>query len=787
MIKDKYAYLKDALDRIGRNDQDRCTVENGIGFNGRHSGTYHEIFEGKSWEQYSPKMIALAHKIVVTYKNTQVPDLKDLIESVDPLKDSEWNTFLQQHEEKKAFERTERARLKLEAPKTYSIVDDVLSISFPYDPQTVADVKCLIPKPSFSWDTKKWSIRLEKSNPLMFQSYVSFFQKREFSAQTIDLQDWINEAQEEIHYLLSLSSKADGEAIDIPFLNPNRTPYPFQYSGIQYALDKKRVLIADEQGLGKTFQAIGTVAITDAYPLLVVAPANVKYNWRREFTLWLTNFSKDDVYVCRGRKAESVEGKKVVVINYDLLGSWVKELKTVDWKAIVLDEAHYIKNAKTIRFKSIMEIKQATKPEYRLAMTGTPILNRIPEVKAILEFLDRYNDVAKGVNFTHAYMEFNDYTHPIHRKQALVFRCYTDIIMRQEQLITEGTPEKMALDSFVSKGLVTEFLKYVLDRNLDKAIENRSNANLIFREIIRQEYLNDLNNRLRINCMVRREKKDVLTELPDKISVDVPVDISNREEYIRAEEDMCSWIDENISENTNIEEVYTRLGLTEEQYEALDDKERKKLVTKLAEDKKNRYLSAEILVKIETLRQIALKGKMEEIFSWIDDFLLTGKKLVVFGIHQSVVKQIAKRYNCPAIYGGVDSLKRQAIVDQFQEDPNCNLIVANIIAGGEGITLTASSDVLFVESYWNPGKMDQASDRVHRIGQTKGVTIYHMISEETIEEDIYALVDNKRLIVNGATSGKVIESLSNLSNTARILKSIRSRIIGKPSEDLIAI
>jgi SWI/SNF-related matrix-associated actin-dependent regulator 1 of chromatin subfamily A len=210
-----------------------------------------------------------------------------------------------------------------------------------------------------------------------------------------------------------------------------------------------------------------------------------------------------------------------------------------------------------------------------------------------------------------------------------------------------------------------------------------------------------------------------MSELPPKQYSLLPVDLTNRSEYRKAERDLYGWIRENVGS------------------EAVEKASR-----------------AEQLVRVNTLKKIIAQGKMKAVFDWIGTFLETGEKLVVFADHRDVVEQIAMKYNAPQIYGGMTSQQRQDVVDRFQTDPSCNLIVLNIIAGGEGITLTESSNVLFCEFGWVSTEMDQAADRVHRIGQTaESINIYWMMAEQTIETDIIDLLESKRRTVEAVTDG----------------------------------
>lgn len=247
-----------------------------------------------------------------------------------------------------------------------------------------------------------------------------------------------------------------------------------------------------------------------------------------------------------------------------------------------------------------------------------------------------------------------------------------------------------------------------------------------------------LNRKLRARCYVRRRKADVLTELPPKrwSSVVVEGDPTVMKEYRKAEADIVNYLSQ-LAMQYALES-----GATSEQ------------ARKEAWMKALRARSAEHLVSISTLKQLAAKAKMKVAKQWVDDFLATDKKLVVFGWHREVVDQIATDFaNGVKIQGGITAEKRQAAVDLFQNSDEQKVIACNIKAAGVGLTLTAASDVLFIEQGWTPSDMEQGADRCHRIGQTDSVTAWLMLAADTIDEDIAALIAHKRSIVDKAIDG----------------------------------
>lgn len=269
-----------------------------------------------------------------------------------------------------------------------------------------------------------------------------------------------------------------------------------------------------------------------------------------------------------------------------------------------------------------------------------------------------------------------------------------------------------------------------------------------------------LNRKLRASCYVRRRKAEVLTELPPKMWSQIVVegDAKVMKEYKKAEADIIKYLTE-IAMNFALES-----GADTEEARAE------------AWQKALRARSAEHLVAIATLKQLAAKAKLGAAKEWVSDFLENDKKLVVFGWHTEVVNMVDKEFSkgCK-IQGGVSMEKRQAAVDRFQNSDDQKVISCQIKAAGVGLTLTAASDVLFLEQGWTPADMDQAVDRCHRIGQRDSVTGWLMVTKDTIDEDIAALISAKRVVVNQATDGQLTDDEVENSMVGDILVGLTER------------
>lgn len=516
-----------------------------------------------------------------------------------------------------------------------TLVGNQFKIKFQYDPKMVDLVKTKIPGRRWDPSEKCWwaPVRPEVAEAIEQVDLNQY-------GLEIDPQVTKKIAQFKQDYKASYEAAAD---IKVEGLNPEFELRPFQKAGVKYAVAKKRTFIADDQGLGKTIQAIATVQHEKAYPVLVACPAAVKIHWEREFKKWVPGVT---TYIIQGRKNTQLPEVDVYIINYDILSANQESLDTIPFKAVVFDESHYLKNSKAIRTKAAKAL--ATKANIRLLLTGTPVTNRPKDLISQLEILGQLEQLG-------------------------------------------------GFWGFVNKYCGAKRTRFGLD------INGATN-------------LDELNKNLRTNCFVRRKKEDVLKELPDKQITVIPVDISNKAEYQAAENDLYEWI-----------------------------KEREGAGKAMA------AIMAEALVKMNTLRRLVGLGKIEVAKNWIKDFLETGEKLVVFAHHREVIMQLADEFNADVIIGGQSDEERQRIIDDFQNNLNTKIVICSIKAAGVGITLTAASNILFVEQSWTAADHAQAEDRLHRIGQKNAVNCYYLVDENTIDAYLRGIIEDKAEIFKKVT------------------------------------
>ncbi len=171
---------------------------------------------------------------------------------------------------------------------------------------------------------------------------------------------------------------------------------PFQWAAVRYALEARRTFLADEQGLGKTVEALATLEADGAYPAVVICPASMKLTWQREAERWLPHRSRA---VISGRAAVPPRGE-ITILNYEIVAAHREFLSRLRPRALVVDESHYVKNPRAKRTQAVRALAASVPADgLRLALTGTPVLNHAEELIAQLRVLSRLDEFGSGARF----------------------------------------------------------------------------------------------------------------------------------------------------------------------------------------------------------------------------------------------------------------------------------------------------------------------------------------------------------------------------------------------------
>lgn len=210
--------------------------------------------------------------------------------------------------------------------------------------------------------------------------------------------------------------------------------------------------------------------------------------------------------------------------------------------------------------------------------------------------------------------------------------------------------------------------------------------------------------------MVRRTKQDVSLELPDLTRSYMPVELTNGKAYDKAMWDVTNWLAEKGKTVKNKNHVLTRLNV---------------------------------------LRQILGEGKVDAALELADDILQSGRKVVLFAHHKSVVEALSRKLQKKGLLiidGSTPAAERQRNSKLFLSTNSPYRVMIMSVAGAEGIDLYSASDIIFVEREWTPAKEEQAEARLHRIGQKNNVVAHYIVAMGTIDEDMNTLIQDKRKV-----------------------------------------
>lgn len=435
--------------------------------------------------------------------------------------------------------------------------------------------------------------------------------------------------------------------------------YPYQKDAILFAASAGRALIADDMGLGKTVQAIGLISIMNKHfgveKVLIVCPTSLKYQWKTE----IETFSNHSICVIEGphykRKQQYSNDKSLIKIasyhsiHYDLMA--ISELG-ID--LIILDESQKIKNWDT---RTSQTIKALDSP-YALALTGTPLENKLQELYSIISFINPYQ--------LGPFYEF----------------------MRTHELKNEQE-------------------KVIGYRNLNQIKEKLSDT------------------------MVRRTKAEVLPQLPKRIDKTIYVDIT----------------EEQLSIHNDLYESVCRLVNKWNRNKYLSEKDRHQLLKNL--NCMRMVCNSTYILDQETRHDT----KIDALFSFIEEPLSKGEKIVIFSQWERMTRLIAKELSQLSIefeylHGGIPSKDRRKLLDNFRDNPNSKIFLSTD-AGGTGLNLQSANVIINMDCPWNPAVLEQRIGRVHRLGQEKSVYIINFITKGSFEERLVETVKFKQSVFSG--------------------------------------
>ncbi|MBI4950825.1 MAG: DEAD/DEAH box helicase family protein [Myxococcales bacterium] len=420
-------------------------------------------------------------------------------------------------------------------------------------------------------------------------------------------------------------------------------------------------VLADDMGLGKTVETLALLLAVKQRQkkvrVLIVAPTSVVFNWQREIERFAPSLG---VAVWHGAERKELEQElehaEIIITSYALLRRDIELLATLELDYAVLDEAQHIKNPASATAGAAKRLRAAR----RLALTGTPIENRLSEIWSIFDF------VSPGL------------LGPLDRFEA-----------RFSRKIEAGdykTAQRL-------RAIIHPFI-------------------------------------------LRRTKLEVAKDLPEKIEMDSLCELAGEQRalYLQVAREVRAQVLGEVERNGVAKsQLQILAGLTKLRQAACDPR-LLGLPREFGDEDSGK------LIALRELLQNAVDG---------------GHKVLVFSQFVTMLKLVERALKQDGIvyeYLDGSTKDRPERIERFQQDPSVSAFLISLKAGGTGLNLTAADTVIHFDPWWNPAVEQQATDRAHRIGQTRVVSVYRLVAAGTIEEKILALKDKKRALVASVLS-----------------------------------
>ena len=501
--------------------------------------------------------------------------------------------------------------------------------------------------------------------------------------------------------------------------NDNRVLLKIQEEAIKFLVSRKKCILANEMGSGKTTAAVVSSLEGGYKHILVICPASIKNNWVNELSYFV---DKDDITVVNGSKWDD---KKFTIINYDILDNFYKipkqtikqktlslndknevvtsysdkEIKSrsktiinnamsqsqlfqAKYDLIIIDEAHKLSNKTSGRFQIIEDLVKRSNPKGIFELTGTMITNSSRNLYNLLKIID-VPVTADWNKYMERYCSMESHYQKGERD------AYTSMFLKSKNKNSWydlSDDEKDGLNEYLEKKHCKKFYVFGKDDNMDE-----------LKEIIKPYYL-------------RRLKSD-FSDIVNKTIKCIHYEMSEDEK-----------------------ESYDKLW--DEYISKIDD------VDKAEENKK--------LIEISLMRQWLADKMIPKTVCLVNKCIELGHKVVVFCAYDNEIKKLREAFDGYCVYhnGKISLKKKDEAVDKFQNDNNIKVFIGNITSSSVGITLTAGDVAVFNNFSFVPADNQQAQDRIWRIGQNKPCTIYYQSFNGTYFDEMLNIVNSKENVIN---------------------------------------
>ena len=451
---------------------------------------------------------------------------------------------------------------------------------------------------------------------------------------------------------------------------------PYQIRGFQwlYSNTNKGLgsCLADDMGLGKTVQAICLILkiIEEKelhHPALVICPTTLIGNWLKECQKFAPSLN---ILTYHGTKRQlTTNSADLVITTYGLIRRESGKFQKRKWGLVIIDEAQNIKNADSKQSRAVKALKSGAS----IALSGTPVENRLSELWSIFDYLNPAY-LGSQANFI--------------RRFAIPIEKYRD--HKKIDLLKKATAP------FMMRRMKT-------DRSIIKDLPDK---------IVKNEY-----------CYLTKEQTALYQQI---VNANMP-NISEAEGIARR--GLIFSLITSLKQICNHPVHYTKKGTVLRQHSGKSE------------------ITISLLEKITSLREkVLLFTQYKEMGNLLTQLIQNEFQFEPYFFHGSLTRK-----------------KREMIIEDFQSNHHSPVMIISLKAGGTGLNLTAATNVIHYDLWWNPAVEDQATDRTYRIGQTKKVMVHRLITIGTFEEKIDEMIKAKKELSNLIVSGGE-RWLSELSN-----------------------
>lgn len=514
---------------------------------------------------------------------------------------------------------------------------------------------------------------------------------------------------------------------------------PYQLVGVNFLLllYRKKIggaILADEMGLGKTIQAITYLTLLrhledDPGPHLIVCPASVLENWERELHKWCPSFTVLQ-YHGSARSAHSKElnylGKAglpppfdVILVCYSLFERHSvqqkddrKILRHWKWGCVLMDEAHALKDKNSYRWKNLMSV--ARNARQRLMLTGTPLQNDLHELWSLLEFM--MPDLFE--------------TGDVDLKKLLNAED-RDLISRMKSILGPFILRRLKSDVMQQLVPKTQKIEYVLmgkqqEDAYQEAIENYRTASQSRVTRSSETCLRDI-----ASVLPRRQISNYFFEFRK---------IANHHLLVRriyTDDDIVRFA--KMLHPKGVFGFECTLERVIEELRTYNDFSIHRLLLHYGDANVKGILSEE---------HVMVSGKCRALAELLPALNRYGHRVLIFSQWTSMLDILEWALDVIGVTyrrldGSTQVTERQTIVDTFNKDTSIFACLLSTRAGGQGLNLTGADTVIIHDMDFNPQIDRQAEDRCHRIGQTKPVTVYRLVTKNTVDENVYEIAKRK--------------------------------------------